>query len=68
MLLRMAAYGRGMLGAGITTVRDLGAPTDLGIELRDSIAAGLIEGPRSSSPDAPITTTGGHCWFMGGEV
>ena len=67
MLLRMAAHGRRMLRAGITTVRDLGAPTDLAIELRDGIAAALTEGPRLLVSGAPITTTGGHCWFMGGE-
>ncbi|MGE0601838.1 MAG: amidohydrolase family protein [Dehalococcoidia bacterium] len=67
MLLRMAGYGRRMLRAGITTVRDLGSPTDLGIELRESVAAGLTEGPRLLVAGAPITTTGGHCWFMGGE-
>ena len=67
MLLRMAAYGRRMMRAGITTVRDLGAPTDLAIELRESIAAGLTEGPRLLVAGSPITTTGGHCWFMGGE-
>ncbi len=67
MLLRMAGYGRRMLRAGITTVRDLGSPTDIGIELRESISAGLTEGPRLLVAGSPITTTGGHCWFMGGE-
>jgi len=67
MLLRMAESGRRMVRAGITTVRDLGAPTDLSIELRDAIAGGLAEGPRLLVAGAPITTTGGHCWFMGGE-
>ncbi len=67
MLLRMAANGRKMLRAGIATVRDLGAPTDLAIELRNAVATGLAEGPRLIVAGAPITTTGGHCWFMGGE-
>jgi imidazolonepropionase-like amidohydrolase len=67
MLLRMAANGRRMLEAGITTVRDLGAPTPLAIELRDAVASGLVEGPRLLVSGAPVTTTGGHCWFMGGE-
>lgn len=67
MLLRMAGNGRRMLEAGITTVRDLGAPTPLAIELRDAVASGLTEGPRLLVSGAPITTTGGHCWFMGGE-
>ncbi len=68
MLLRMAANGRAMLRAGITTVRDLGAPTQLAVELRDAIANGLAEGPSLLVAGAPITTTGGHCYFMGGEA
>ncbi len=68
MLLRMAAHGRAMLAAGITTVRDLGAPTALAIEIRDAFAAGLVAGPDLLVSGAPITTTGGHCHFMGGEA
>ncbi len=68
MLLRMAANGRAMLEAGITAVRDLGAPTALAIEMRDAFASGLAPGPDLLVSGAPITTTGGHCWFMGGEA
>lgn len=68
MLLRMAGAGRRMLEAGITTVRDLGAPTELAVELRDGIRSGLIAGPDLLVAGAPITPTGGHCWFMGGEA
>lgn len=68
MLLRMAANGRAMLRAGITTVRDLGAPTELAIELRNAIAEGLATGPSLAVAGSPITPTGGHCWFMGGEA
>lgn len=68
MLLRMAAHGRAMLEAGITTVRDLGAPAGLAIEMRDAFASGLAPGPDLLVSGAPITTTGGHCWFMGGEA
>lgn len=68
MLLRMAANGRAMLEAGITTVRDLGAPTALSIEIRDAFTSGLALGPNLLVAGAPITTTGGHCYFMGGEA
>ena len=68
MALRMAANGRAMLEAGITTVRDLGAPTGLSIEVREAFAAGLAVGPHLLVSGAPITTTGGHCYFMGGEA
>lgn len=68
MLLRMAASGRAMLEAGITTVRDLGAPTGIAIEIREAFASGLAPGPAVLVAGAPITTTGGHCYFMGGEA
>ncbi len=68
MLLRMAGAARRMVEAGITTVRDLGAPTDLAVELRNSINQGLVAGPNLLVAGAPITPTGGHCWFMGGEA
>lgn len=68
MLLRMAGHARRMLEAGITTVRDLGAPTLLAIELRDATRQGLVVAPDLLVAGAPITITGGHCWFMGGEA
>jgi imidazolonepropionase-like amidohydrolase len=68
MLLRMAGAGQRMLAAGITTVRDLGAPTGLAITLRDAVRGGLLAGPDLIVAGAPITTTGGHCYFMGGEA
>ncbi len=68
MLLRMAGHARSMLQAGITTVRDLGAPTGLAIELRNAMRDGLCEGPDLLVAGAPITTPGGHCYFMGGEA
>ncbi len=68
MAMRMAAAGSAMLRAGITTVRDLGAPTELAIEVREAFAVGIVPGPSLLVSGAPITTTGGHCWFMGGEA
>lgn len=68
MLLRMAHHAQRMLEGGITTVRDLGAPTELAVALRDATSDGLIAGPDLLVSGAPITTTGGHCWFMGGEA
>ncbi|MQA00515.1 MAG: amidohydrolase family protein [Dehalococcoidia bacterium] len=67
-LLRMAGNARSMLAAGITTVRDLGAPTHLAVALRDAIRNGVVEGPDLLVAGAPVTVTGGHCWFLGGEA
>jgi imidazolonepropionase-like amidohydrolase len=68
MLLRMAGAAQRMLAAGITTVRDLGAPTPLATGLRDAIAGGQLAGPDLLVAGAPITTTAGHCYFIGGEA
>lgn len=68
MLLRMAGHAQRMLRAGITTVRDLGAPTDLAIALRAASRSGAVLAPDLLVAGAPVTPTGGHCWFMGGEA
>lgn len=55
---------RAHLRAGVTTVRDLG---DLrgAVLARRPFAADL---PTVVASGAPLTSTGGHCWFLGGEV
>jgi imidazolonepropionase-like amidohydrolase len=68
LMLRMAGNARRMLDAGITTVRDLGSPTRASVELREAIRDGLVRGPELLVAGAPITTTGGHCWYLGGEA
>jgi len=67
-LLLMLASARDLLGVGVTTARDLGARGYLDVVVRDAIASGLARGPRLVVAAAPITVTGGHCWFMGGEA
>ena len=57
-----------MVDAGITTARDLGGGQWLELKIRDAIAAGEIPGPRLICAGQPITSTGGHCHFWGGEA
>jgi imidazolonepropionase-like amidohydrolase len=64
----MLHSARDLLGAGVTTARDLGARAYLDVVVRDAIAAGLGRGPRMVVAARPVTVTGGHCWFMGGEA
>jgi imidazolonepropionase-like amidohydrolase len=64
----MAENARKLLAAGVTTARDLGARDFLDIELRDGIEAGLAVGPHQVCATRPITHSGGHCWYMGGEA
>ena len=68
LLLRMAENCRKLLSAGVTTARDLGGRDFLEIALRDAIEAGLAVGPHLVVATRPITNTGGHCWYMGGEA
>jgi imidazolonepropionase-like amidohydrolase len=56
------------LAAGITTVRDLGDRGYVTLRLRDELAAAPGSGPRIVAAGPPITSTGGHCHFLGGAV
>jgi imidazolonepropionase-like amidohydrolase len=67
-LMLMLHSARQLLGIGVTTARDLGGRGYLAVAVRDAIAGGLARGPRLVVAAAPITVTGGHCWFMGGEA
>ena len=64
----MLRSARELLGVGVTTARDLGGRGYLPVLVRDAIAADLARGPRLVVSGSPVTVTGGHCWFMGGEA
>lgn len=66
-LVLMLRSARELLSVGVTTARDLGARSFLDVVVRDAIAAGTARGPRMLVAGPPLTPTGGHCWFMGGE-
>jgi imidazolonepropionase-like amidohydrolase len=56
------------LQRGVTTVRDLGGPSEVTLALRGAVQQGTIRGPRILTSGNVITTTGGHCHFIGHEV
>ena len=58
--LQGAAFAERTLNAGFTTVRDLGAPLNASIALRNAINKGLVRGPRIYAAGQAIATTGGH--------
>lgn len=66
-LVLMLRSARELLSVGVTTARDLGARSFLDVTVREAIKAGEARGPRLVVANRPITLTGGHCWFMGGE-
>ncbi|MBT2385186.1 amidohydrolase family protein [Streptomyces sp. ISL-11] len=66
LLERMRTAGRAALAAGVTTVRDLGDRGYLALRLREETEKDPAAGPRILAAGPPITTQGGHCWFLGG--
>ena len=52
---------RAHLEAGVTTVRDLGDP-------HSAVLNSRARTPNVIASGTPLTTPGGHCWFLGGEV
>lgn len=67
LLAIMLQSARQLLSVGVTTARDLGAPRLLDKAAREAIASGRARGPRMIVANAPLTVTGGHCWFFGAE-
>ena len=59
---------RAALSRGITTVRDCGGLADVIIPVARAVRDGLLAAPRIVTGGAPITCTGGHCWFLENEA
>lgn len=56
------------LETGVTTIRDCGGKGVLTFRLREAIRRGIVAGPRLVLSGRPLTITGGHCRYLGGEV
>lgn len=69
-LLLLQAYRnvRTALETGVTTIRDCGGQGILTFRLREAIRKGIVEGPRLVLSGRPLTITGGHCRYFGGEA
>ncbi|MBI2724562.1 MAG: amidohydrolase family protein, partial [Chloroflexi bacterium] len=67
-LLRASRSMRELLGAGVTTVRDIGSKNIVAFTIREAVRREVIAGPKVLVSGAPITTTGGHFYFMGLEA
>lgn len=53
---------------GVTTLRDCGGIADVTFSLKSAVEKGLIEGPNLLVCGSPVTSTGGHIHYMGGEA
>lgn len=56
------------LAAGITTLRDLGGARSTVFDVRRALELGHGHGSRILACGQPITITGGHTWYFGGEA
>ncbi len=54
--------------AGVTTIRDMGGPEGLDLELARGLREGWIEGPRMLAAGEVVCITGGHACFLGIEA
>ncbi|MET1006381.1 MAG: amidohydrolase family protein [Propionibacteriaceae bacterium] len=68
LLDQMRTAARSMLAVGITTARDVGDRDYLSLRLRAETAERADAGPTLLVAGPPLTSTQGHCWFLGGEV
>ena len=48
------------LEAGFTSIRDVGSPPFMAVDLRNAINEGLLPGPRIVASGPPLSITGGH--------
>ncbi|MFF0573536.1 metal-dependent hydrolase family protein [Streptosporangium saharense] len=67
VMTRMREHAAQALRVGITTLRDLGDRGYLSLRLRDEYAAGGL-GPQIVASGPPITSSRGHCWYLGGAA
>ncbi len=67
-LLRSAQNAAAAIASGVTTMCDCGSWNRIGFALKEGLAEGIVEGPRVLVSGPPLTVTGGHLWYMGGEA
>ncbi len=65
---RARRHAQAALSSGITTIRDLGDRDFATLSLREEYRRGTTMGPELMVSGPPLTRSGGHCWFLGGEA
>ncbi|SIQ94956.1 Imidazolonepropionase [Haladaptatus litoreus] len=65
---RAAANLRSALEAGVTAVRDLGAPRSLAIDAGEAVDEGVLDGPQVVACGENVVMTGGHGHWFGREA
>lgn len=65
LLARIQTNAQAALRAGLTTIRDCGGTRNHVQQVRDRIRRGDVTGPEILACGSPITTTRGHCHWLG---
>jgi imidazolonepropionase-like amidohydrolase len=65
LTLAAVVNARRQLDAGVTLVRDLGAPGAEAVAVARAIEAGAVQGPRVLPAGPAVTMTGGHIAYLG---
>jgi imidazolonepropionase-like amidohydrolase len=66
--IRAVLNARLALEAGVTTIRDCGAASQIALEISKAVDQGMIVGPRVRAAGRVVTMTGGHGHFIGREA
>lgn len=67
-MLRAAGNAARALQEGVTTLRDCGALNEAVFPFRNAIFEGALDAPRLLTSGSPLTRTGGHGHWWGGEA
>lgn len=67
-VLKGVRNARTQLHAGVTSVRDVGGPGRIAVELKEAICAGIVAGPRVATSASFICAAGGHVSYWGREA
>ncbi len=67
-VVRSVARLEATLRAGVTTIRDVGGPDGIDLELAALVESGDLAGPRVIASGRVVTMTGGHGWWMGAQA
>ena len=68
LLMQAVKNARTILHSGVTAIRENGAKNGVTFSLREGIGRGLAVGPKMTLCGRPVTITGGHMWYFGGEA
>jgi imidazolonepropionase-like amidohydrolase len=63
-----ASAAQDLAAGGVLTVRDCGSRGTTAFSVRRALQLGRGQGPRMLLSGPPITVTGGHTWYLGGEA